>query len=1088
MNNKGAIQLFCDAEHSHFTSRIDGSDFHMEAGCGAIVLEFLNSQSKSWEGAYFAGQAPVNNLLHAIIVTKEPHNTTIQIDLIPASGLGSREREKRLHFFEGILHELPTNIAIFDKERKYLYVNKAGISDPSIREWIIGKTDHEYCAFRKKDPDFVNTRNKYFAKCLDTRGEVSWEETLERKDGSSRFFLRRYHPVLLSSGEIDFVIGYGIEITELRIAEISLSQSQEKYRTLVENSSDIIYTTDASGNFTYANQGAERITGITRENIVGKPFTDFIRKDYKEKIQKFYLQQCDDNNAVTYYEFPIVDAAGNEKWIGQNVRLVFENNLLVSSEAVARNITERKAAETAMLAIINSLDDVVMHVNDKYVFINAWAKDDSLLFMPAERFIGSTFRQALGELAVVFERAVDAVSITGVSQNVEYNKPETKQWFNARFSLLNSSSDSEKNISVLIEDTTDRKYASDLIEQHHANLAALIDNTEDQIWAVTSDFRLLSYNSSFAHHMRTRWNWKAEAGAKLPFNLFDQETAKFWIKSLAGAFEGECFATERIREIANTVNYDEYSFNPIRDSKNEVVGAAIFSRNITERKLAEEELKNARRIAEDSSLIRQQFIANMSHEIRTPMNAIIGSTHLLAEENLSESQRYYVSTISESSRFLLSTINDVLDLSKIDSGKLELDNSDFTLPLLLKSLELTTAGLARQKGLRLVFHHDSVIHSKNLKGDRARLLQVLINLTANAIKFTEHGDIDVNVKLVEETENNARYSFVVRDTGIGISPKHILNIFKPFRQADSSIAKKYGGTGLGLTISKKIIQTMGGDLNVISEPGKGSEFYFTVSFDVGSPALNATDESRAESAAWAIRVMIVEDHDFNRFYLSKQLKKYGAEVIEAQDGKEAHKKFLEEKEIDLILMDLRMPEMDGYMTLDLIRKTEKGKKTKVWAHTADVMKKERDKAIASGFDGFISKPVEPEKIIELLKLIGNKNAEVVLKPAALNIELLKRSFPDPGTFNEVLINLNSSLHQYVKELDAMIVIDKFEMLYELFHKARPTAAMLRMKSVLEILNEAGEMNGWEPSKKKPYATLMRKQLNENLKMLNKEVL
>jgi PAS domain S-box-containing protein len=1087
MNNGNSILLTYSPQSSLFAHRSNRSAFDADDELHSIVDKFLAAQNLQWFGNFFVGQCTVNKQSYGILISRSAPVAHIHVDLIPASIQVAEDpdREKRLRFFESILSEIPTNIAIFDINHRYLFINKAGVSDPQIREWLIGKTDLEYSVYRQRNPAFVIARSSYFKKCVDTRSEVSWEEKLNDPSGKTRYYLRRYFPVLAPSGEIDFIIGYGLESTDLRVAELKLSESQEKYKTLIEHSSDIIYTTDAEGYFTYANQGAEKLSGYPREKILTLSYTDLVREDFREKVISFYAEQLASNNTLTYLEFPIIDSSGKEKWIGQNVRLVFENNAFVGAEAFARDITERKNVEVSMLAIVSSLDDVVMRVSEKYVFLDVWTKDDSILFMPKSELIGRTFREVLGDFAMLFEQAVDDVSKTGMSLSVEYKRPGTELWYNARFTLLNDITEINKTVSVLIEDITEKKVASTLFEQNRANLAALIDNTEDKIWAINKDFRLLSYNTSFVYHMRKRWKWEAAIGEKLPLDLFDSETAQFWISSLVEAFAGECFVTERVRNISKQITYDEFSFNPIRDKDNKIIGAAIFSRNITERKLAEEELKKARHLAEKSSQIREQFIANMSHEIRTPINAIIGSAHLLMEENLPESQRYFVSTISESSRFLLSTINDVLDLSKIDSGKLELDKSEFTIASLLQSLELTTSGLAKQKGLKLTIEADKDIPALGVIGDKSRLLQVLINLTANAIKFTAQGTVSVRVEYMISESKKSIYTFYVRDTGIGISREQIQNIFKPFSQANNTIAKKYGGTGLGLTISQKIIDALHGDLQVVSEPGKGSLFYFSVPLQLADPETPVNVQNHSSTYGGHGRVLVVDDNDFNRLYLGKLLDNHGIEAVEANDAEEALIKFSAAGEFDLILMDLRMPGTDGYTALKNIRSTEKGKRTKVWAYTANVMKQERDKATAAGFDGFLSKPAEPEKIIELISKI-KESASPEIK-ADLNIDLLKKTFSVPEVLSEIINNLDSSLMNYIKDLEIMIGDNRFELLYELFHKIKPTAAMLRMSSVHTILSTAGEMKECTQEQKKNFATNVNSILIKNLDLLRHEM-
>lgn len=999
------------------------------------------------------GTVVIDSINYFVNAEKSHPGAKLSIEFIPAYTESVTSDNDKLRFFENILKEIPTQIAVFDRNKRYRYVNDAGISNPEIRNWIIGKTDAEYCAFRNKPSFIADERNSYADQCLRTASEISWHEEINDGSGISKTFLRRYHPVLDSNGQVDFMIGYGMDISDLKLLQDKLDRSKDNYRNLIENSSDIFYTTDHLGNFTYSNSASAIITGFEKSELTGKNYLNLIREDYRESVLQYYSEQISAKISRTYLEFPITTSQGNTVWLGQNVQLLYNSaGEFTGCEAVARNISEQRVLKQQLLAIITSLDDIVMQVNSEYKFIDVWTRDIPALFMPPEQFLGKTFREILGDYSHIFEKAVDETIHTGNSQTIEYKQPGSDKWFSAKFSPLIGDAGRSSEISVLIRDITDARNSAEIIEQNSANLAALIDNTEDRIWSLDKSYRLLSCNTSFLIHMKKKWGWDPKPGDQLPFDIFDRETSEFWLKSLTSCFEGEAFVTERTQISDLEIRNDEYSLNPIRDKNDTVVGAAIFGRNITARKEAEQELKEARRIAEESNKIRQQFIANMSHEIRTPINAIIGSTHLLHEEGLTEKQKYYVNTVTESSRFLLSMINDVLDLSKIDSGKLELEQSTFGLTGLIRSLELTTSGLAQQKGLQFECVLNSDPSDEYIVSDKARLLQVLVNLTGNAIKFTDTGSVQVTISVTRKIGSVRMLHIDVVDTGIGMSPEQQQNIFKPFGQADRTISSKYGGTGLGLNISQKIIKALGGEIKVKSKPKSGSQFYFSIPVVVSARQQEHHVVVSDSNHTYTGRILIVEDHDFNRLFLKKLLDAFGFDVDEASNGEDAYKMVCENPVYDLILLDLRMPRWDGYKTLEMMRSCSNGKNVEVWAHTADVMRDEQEKAIRAGFANFLPKPLDQEKLkIMISDMQAKREVNEIVTPD-INLDLLRKTFQDPVVFNEIVDNLEESLKQNAAHIDEMIAADNYDQLRDLIHKMRPSASLVKMGSVLNLFS------------------------------------
>lgn len=387
------------------------------------------------------------------------------------------------------------------------------------------------------------------------------------------------------------------------------------------------------------------------------------------------------------------------------------------------------------------------------------------------------------------------------------------------------------------------------------------------------------------------------------------------------------------------------------------------------------ELASAKLRAEEANIAKGQFLANMSHEIRTPMNGVIGLTEILLGTSLSHSQRHYAETIRDSADLLLTVINDILDFSKIESGKLDFEIIDFDLRHLINLTLSQFAETAMSKGLKLGFSLDENVPAA-LRGDPGRLRQVFTNLLGNALKFTSSGEVVLRIACEEETQSHALLRFSVRDTGIGISPEAQARLFHPFVQADNSITRKFGGTGLGLTISKQLIEIMGGSIHVTSQPDRGTTFWFTLNLEKqAEPATSATSAMELQTAvikpfpleqrhrSFVRRILIAEDNEVNQIVARSMLEAQGYEVDIVTNGREAVEAVVMSS-YDLILMDCQMPEMDGITACQIIRQREEGttRHIPIVALTAHAMQGERERCLRAGMDDFLSKPFRPSDL------------------------------------------------------------------------------------------------------------------------------
>lgn len=624
----------------------------------------------------------------------------------------------------------------------------------------------------------------------------------------------------------------------------------------------------------------------------------------------------------------------------------------------------------------------------------------------AKRITGFTDAEILGKHVSVFYTQKDIDGQTAVKEIVaakeighfegegqRIRKDGSIYWASVVLTPLYDSSGTLTGFSKVIRDITQVKEAEARMRRHNEEL-------EERVQARTRSLeqreRQLRNITDAVPVFIAQFNQQEQV-------LFANETFCDWFRQSHEGILGKSFAdllgpqrypgnSLYVQKVLSgeTVTYERESQSgerhanlgvtlvPERDQKTgQVSGFIVVASDITKYKEIQSELSRAKEAAEVANATKSAFLANMSHEIRTPLGAVLGFSELLLGDEMTPSERVNsFEIIKRNGRLLSNIINDILDLSKVEAGRLDFEKTEVSFAEIMKELSSVLNLEAVEKGIELSVTSVGTLPN-HIKTDPLRLRQILFNIVGNAIKFTNRGSVNVKVKLVADAAGTTKLGFVISDTGEGIKPEEVERLFKPFSQADVSTTRKFGGTGLGLALSKKLANALGGDV-VLTEsiPGKGSTFTVTIDpgfseqvlFQGSEPSVTSiwqTSQWEPKTSLSQLKILLVDDSIDNQILIKKILKLAGANVETASNGKEGVEKALTGN-FSVVLMDLQMPEMDGYEATKLLR--SKGFDKPIIALTAHAMKEERIHSLKSGFDNHLTKPIDN---VELVKTLAN---------------------------------------------------------------------------------------------------------------------
>ena len=528
---------------------------------------------------------------------------------------------------------------------------------------------------------------------------------------------------------------------------------------------------------------------------------------------------------------------------------------------------------------------------------------------------------------------------------------------------------------TITQDITEQKQAEEALMESEEKYRTILESIDEGYFEIDLDGNFTFVNDTLCHLL------KRTEGELLGLSYREylaKESADRLLKEFLQIFDTGQPGKKLDHEVLlgdGHHHYHELSASLMTDSKGNPVGFRGLARDITEQKLAEEELRKAKIMAEAANLAKSEFLANMSHEIRTPMNAVIGFADMMLETVLDEEQRDYAAFIKRGGEVLLSLINDILDFSKIEAGDLQLEEIEFDPELVVYDICRLISPRIKSRTIEILCHIAETLPSR-IKGDPTRFRQVLTNLLGNAIKFTEVGEIEVSIDVAEEEAHRLKFHVAVRDTGIGLAPDKTEDIFKPFHQADGSTTRKFGGTGLGLSISKQIVSLWGGDIWVESEMGMGSTFHFTAWFD------KAEEKKPKRFSAVQLddkRALIVDDNQTNLNLLKDVLSLVNMKVITLNSGKDVmgvlKQAAASGKPIEVCISDIQMPGFSGYDLARQIRDPNSGFSDLPLIALSSLLERDAKKCEAEGFNGFLPKPIQRDMLFQLIERVLQKDPE-----------------------------------------------------------------------------------------------------------------
>lgn len=865
---------------------------------------------------------------------------------------------------QALMENSPDFIYFKDNEGRFERVNEAmasktGFSAPSL---LVGMTNAELF-----DVETARLLDAEEQQVRTSRQPLVSRELYEVSlNGKASWIQTTLVPHFDENGELNGVIGIARDITARKESEEAVARQKQHYQIMFDAMPALVMYKDTANRALRINRFGAALLGLPPEEIEGQSMFA-LDPEHADQLYEEDLEIIRTGEPKLGVEENIGTATGDTVWLRTDkLPDRDENKNIVGVVVFAIDITQQKLAESALL---QARDELEQRVRDRTESLNKQIAEreqietdlrqqrwfvrtvidsvPTLIFVkdregrftlvnravaefldrPEAEIIGRTVRELgfASDAVVAIEREDRAVwRLPEQRSPVEESYPGTEgklRWLQTiKRPLLDQEGKMTHLLGVSV-DITDRRQREEELRRAEAFLNSVIQNLPITVFIKDAkDLRFVLWNK--AGEQVTGYTNEEMLG-RTDADFFPPEVAAQYIVNDREALQrGRVIdiPDEKLvtRDGATRVMHTRKI--PICDERGEPLYLLGIAEDITERKRANEELRQARDAAESANRAKSEFLANMSHEIRTPMNGVIGMTHLLLSSGLNDEQHDYAKNAHRCAEGLLTIINDILDFSKIEAGKLNFEHLHFDLREVVESSLDMVVDAAAAKSLELGALISPKVENE-LRGDPGRIRQVLLNLLGNSVKFTHAGEVSLNIQQTDETDTEVSLHFEVSDTGIGIEPEAQSRLFHPFSQAEKGTTRRYGGTGLGLVISRQLVQLMKGDMGVRSEPGKGSTFWFDIKLEKQPPEVRQLHKRRTNLKH--ARVLIVDDNEMNRTIVGQHVASWGMENASVASGKEALETLLSaansQEHFDLAILDLQMPEIDGLALAERIK-------------------------------------------------------------------------------------------------------------------------------------------------------------------------